>query len=641
VLRGSAGLRPAVARAFLRSAQDRLCPRGSARAGRPRYQGSKRMLQWLSLCRLPPVVFMADVAQSASRPLELTELLTLLGEVSERINSTLDLDELMTRIAEIVKRAIDYEVFAILLLNEKTQELHFRFSIGHPEALVRNLRIKVGEGIVGRAAATRHSVLVNDVLKDPAYIQTLSPIRSELAVPLLAKGRLIGVIDLESPWPDFFNGSHVNLLEFLASRMAMALENARLYRRSVRQARSLQLLNEISREMSSVLVLDELLRKIGTLTKRLVDYHRFSILLADEQAQTFNTVISIKQDQDEPERGVIRFGQGIVGAAAELRQMVRVPDVSKDPRYVLLNPETRSEVAVPLIYGGRVIGVLDLESPHLNYFTEDHMRVLSTLAPQIAIAIENARLYERVARSEARLERDLQRAQEIQMHIMPGKAPDIPGLEVALRFHPARELGGDLYDFLTYGKDRHVLAVGDVSGKGAPAALYGAMVTGILRSLAPQALPPPDLLMRLNVILLERKIEGHFITLTYSVWRPQSRTLRLANAGMPLPLLVRKGSCRPIRAEGIPLGLLEHTQYQDVVVNFESGDLFAMFSDGIVEASNRKYEEFGPRRLENVLRQNFHRAPQEIIDALFAQVREFEQGHPPRDDQTIVLFRVR
>ena len=584
---------------------------------------------------------MADATKSASRPLELTELLTLMVEVSERINSTLDLDELMQRIAEIVKRAIDYEVFAILLLNEKTQELHIRFSIGHPDELVRNLRIKVGEGIVGRVARTRRSILVNDVLKDPSYIQSLSPIRSELAVPLITKNRLIGVIDLEAPWPDFFNDSHLNLLELLASRMAMALDNARLYRRSVRQARALQLLNEISREMSSVLVLNELLRKIGTLTKRLIDYHRFSILLADEQAQAFNAVISLKQDEHEPERGMVRFGQGIVGAAADLRQTVVVPDVSKDPRYVLLNPETRSEMAIPLIYRGRVIGVVDLESPQLSYFTEEHVRIFSTLAPQIAIAIENARLYERVARSEARLERDLQRAQEIQMHLMPGTAPSIPGMEVALRFQPARELGGDLYDFLTYGKERHVLAVGDVSGKGAPAALYGAMASGILRSLAPQKLSPPDLLRRLSLILLERKIEGHFITLTYAIWEPRMKTLRLANAGMPLPLLVRKGQCRPIRAEGIPLGLLEHAQYQEVSVGLESGDLFAMFSDGIVEAANTKYEEFGPRRLENVLRQNFHRSPQEIIDTLFEEVREFEQGRPPRDDQTIVLLRVR
>jgi sigma-B regulation protein RsbU (phosphoserine phosphatase) len=584
---------------------------------------------------------MAEATKPEARPLELSELLTLLLEVSEQITSTLDLDELMARIAQVVKRAIDYEIFAILLLNEKTQELRVRFSLGHPEEVVRKLRIKVGEGIVGRAAQLRRAVLVNDVLEDPAYIPSLASVRSELAVPLLSKNRVIGVIDLEAPWPDFFHESHRNILELLASRMAMAIENARLYRRSVRQARTLQLLNEISRELTSVLVLNELLRKIGTLTKRLVDYHRFSILLADEHTQTFNTVISLKQDERMPEKYTVHFGHGLVGAAATLRQTVVVPEVSKDARYIAVNPETRSEMTVPLIHRGRVIGVIDLESLQPNYFTDEHVRIFSTLAPQIAIAIENARLYERVSRGEARLERDLQRAQEIQMVLMPGIAPTIPGLQVGLRFQPARELGGDLYDFLTYGKDRHVLTVGDVSGKGAPAALYGAMASGILRSLAPQELAPAELLTRLNRTLLERKIEGHFITLTYGIWEPKVKSLQLANAGMPLPILVRNGQCRPLRVEGVPLGLLEQAQYQQSSLTLEAGDLLAFFSDGLVEAATPKDEEFGTRRIENLLRENAGRPPGEIVEKIFEVISRFEQGRSQRDDQTLLLVKVR
>src|SRR5438094_7812587 len=441
---------------------------------------------------------MPEAAKTGPRPLELTELLTLLLEVSERISSTLDFDELMVRIAEVVKRAVDYEVFAIFLLHEKTLELRVRLSIGDTDDTVRHLRIKVGEGIVGRAAEARRSVLVNDVRDDPSYIQSLPSMRSELAVPLINKNRVVGVVDLEAPWRDFFTERHQNLLELLAGRIAASIENAALYRRSVRQSKTLQLLNEISRELSSVLVLNELLRKIGTLTKRLIDYHRFSILLAEERTQPFNAVISIKRDESMPDRYTVPFGQGIVGAAAKAQQTIVVPDVTKDPRYIVVNPETGSEMAVPLIYRDRVIGIVDLESPRLAYFTDEHVRVFSTLAPQIAVAIENARLYERVVRSEARLERDLERAREIQVHLMPGASPSIPGLEIATRFQPARELGGDLYDFLGYGKDRHVLAVGDVSGKGAPAALYGAMVSGILRSLAPQRLAAIDMLRKLN-----------------------------------------------------------------------------------------------------------------------------------------------
>lgn len=584
---------------------------------------------------------MPETTKSSARPLELTELLTLLLEVSERLNSTLDLDELMVRIAEVVRRAIDYEVFAILLLNEKTRELRVRFSVGHPEEVVRNLRIKVGEGIVGRAAQTRRSVLVNDVRKEPAYIQSLPEIRSELALPLIVKNRVIGVMDLEAPWPDFFTEQHRNLLELLAGRMAMAVENARLYRRSVRQARTLQLLSEISRELSSVLVLKDLLRKIGELTKRLIDYHRFSILLADEQGQTFNAVISIKKDERMPEKCTVPFGQGLVGAAATLRQTVVVPDVNKDPRYICVNPETRSELVVPLLYRDRVIGVVDLESPQVGYFTDEHVRIFSTLAPQIAVAIENARLYERVVRSEGRMERDLERAREIQLHLMPALCPVIPGLEVCARFQPARELGGDLYDFLTYGKDRHILAIGDVSGKGAPAALYGAMASGILRSLAPQRLAATDMLKKLNLMLLERKIEGHFITLTYCIWEPKTRALRLANAGMPLPILVRQGHSRPIRAEGVPLGLLEHVAHQEISLTLEKGDLLALSSDGLLEAATPSHEEFGTRRLENLLREHAQRPLGEIVDSIFAEIARFERGQQRRDDQTLLLVRVR
>lgn len=581
---------------------------------------------------------MPEAPRTAARHLEATELLTVLLEVSEKLNSTLDLDELLGRIAELVKRAIDYEVFAILLLNEKTQELSIRFSIGHPEESVQRLRIKVGEGVVGRVAATAHSLLVNDVRKEAGYIASLPGVRSELAVPLLAKGKVIGVIDLEAPWPDFFSERHQSLLELLAGRIATSIENARLYRRTLRQARTLHLLNEISRELSSVLVLNDLLRKIGQLTKQLINYHRFSILLADERARTYNTVISIKQDERMPEKPQFPFGQGVVGAAGGNRQTVVVPDVTKDPRYIATNPETRSEMAVPLIYRDRVIGVVDMESPRLGYFSEEHVRIFSTLAPQIAVAIENARLYERVVRSESLLERDLARAREIQLHLMPALKPSIPGLDILTRFQPARELGGDLYDFLQYGKDRHILVVGDVSGKGSPAALYGAMVSGILRSLAPRHLSPPEMLRRLNVMLMERKIEGHFITLTYAVWDVKIRRLTLANSGMPLPVLVRRGRSHSIRAEGVPLGLLENTEYQETSVTLEKGDLLAMFSDGLVEAASSEVE-FGMRRLENLFRENARRPLSQIIDLVFAEIARFERGQPPRDDQTLMLVR--
>src|SRR5262249_911763 len=214
----------------------------------------------------------------------------------------------------------------------------------------------------------------------------------------------------------------------------------------------------------------------------------------------------------------IPLGKGLVGAAAQTRSAVLVPDVTKDPRYVRLNPETRSELAVPLIYKGNVIGVLDLEHTRRGFFTEDHQRTITTLAAQVAIAIENARLYEEIARQERRLERDLSLARELQFRLLPQVLPKLENLEVAAKFSPARAIGGDLYDFVTYSLGRLGIAIGDVSGKGAPAAIYAALVSGILRSHAPVEPGPAEMLTAINHSLAERRIEGQFVSIIYAVW---------------------------------------------------------------------------------------------------------------------------
>src|SRR5215475_3372361 len=202
-------------------------------------------------------------------------------------------------------------------------------------------------------------------------------------------------------------------------------------------------------------------------------------MLYDEDQKVFRHRLDVKHGQRV--QGKLRSAatEGIVGAAATLREPVRVADVTADPRYVMVNPETRSELAIPLIHKGKVIGVLDLESPQINYFTADHVQTLSILAANLAVSLENARLYEQVARDEARLERDLQAAKRIQgALIRPVPAEDFE-LDMAARYLSAREVCGDLYEFLRYGPQQLGIALADVSGKGTAAALYGAVAIGI------------------------------------------------------------------------------------------------------------------------------------------------------------------
>ena len=557
------------------------------------------------------------------------------------VNTTLDLDTTLRRVAELVRKVIDYEIFAILLLNERTQELRFRFQIGYPREYADRARIKVGQGVTGRAAQTRQAILVEDVTQESDYIEAVPNVRSELAIPLIVKNRVIGVIDLEGRVPGYFTEEHKRLLTLIGSRMAVGIENAQLYTRTTRQARTLLLLNEIARELTSILNVDELLKRIAELLNRIIDYQMFSILLIDESGEKLVHRFSLRFQESIHLKHDIPLGKGLVGAAATEKAAVLVPDVSKDPRYVMANPETKSELAVPLIYKDKVIGVLDLEHTRRGFFSEDHKRTITTLAAQVAIALENARLYEQIARQERRLERDLSLARELQFRLLPPAMPKVAHLDVAARFAPARAIGGDMYDFVHYSLSRLGIIVGDVSGKGAPAAIYAALVSGILRSHAPIEPAPAEMLSAVNFSLSERRIEAQYICLLYAVWDDEKRTLQIANSGLPRPLYVHDGKIEIIEATGLPPGLFDDADYEELSFKTKPGDMFVFFSDGILDARNRAGEMFGRSGVERVIASCPDQSPECVVTSLFQAVADHAAGEEVFDDQTVVAIKVK
>ena len=460
--------------------------------------------------------------------------------LADALNTTLDLQTLMHRTADLVRAVIDYRIFAILLLNERTNDLRMRFQIGHHVEAER-LRIKVGKGIVGQVALTRESLLVNDVSQVANYINANPAVKSELAVPLIVKNRVIGVIDIQSEQPGYFQPEHLQMLRLTASRIGQAIENARLYTRVSRQAQTLSVLNEISRELTSILDLRPLLERVGQLLRRLIDYHMFTIWLVDEREEQLESQFGVRFGELYIPDEKLPLNRGLLGAAIAERRIVRVGDVRKDTRYHLVNAETRSEMTVPLIYKNKVIGVLDIEHTRSHYFNEDHERALTTLAAQIAISIENARLYQRVAHQEQRLERDLAMAREVQLRLLPPTRPKHKNAEFAARFVAARSIGGDLYDFLQYDAECSGIVLGDVSGKAAAAALYAAVVSGIIRSTAHQSLSPSAMLEQLNDALQERKLDSQYVAMLYGLWNDANQTLQIANAGAVQPLFCRGG----------------------------------------------------------------------------------------------------
>jgi sigma-B regulation protein RsbU (phosphoserine phosphatase) len=583
----------------------------------------------------------AQQAAAISTPEASAEVLATLTEIGEEVNASLDLDEVLAHTAVLIKRHIDYEYFGVLMVDGDGTYLIHRFAIGYPPGLAENLRVPIGQGITGTAASTGCPVLVGDTSQDPRYINAIDNVRSELAVPLMFRGKCVGVLDIQSQHQGYFTKEQQKILTLLASRLAVAIENARLFQKVRAQAESLLVLNEVSREISSILDVEEQLRRAAELVKRVIDYQILSIMLYDEEQRIFRHRLDVKHGQRIQGKLRVAATEGIVGAAATLREPVLVQDVTKDPRYLMVNPETRSELSIPMIHKGKVIGVLDLESPQLNYFTEEHVQTLSILASNLAVSLENARLYEQLARDESRLERDLQAAKRIQGALLRPVPTEDFGLDMAARYLSAREVCGDLYEFLRYGPQQLGIALGDVSGKGTAAALYGAVSIGIMRSLAPQKLQPADMLRQMNQLIGERRVEGRFMTACFATWQKGRQKLRVANAGQSQPLLYKDGRCDRIELTGFPLGIFEEVQYDEWGVTLESGNILVFHSDGIAETANSEGQLFGNERLRKLIEQHHEMSATEMADMVLREVDWFSQSAPLSDDRTLVVAKVK
>ena len=574
--------------------------------------------------------------KSGVRFRERSELLDFLLEVSVATASTLDLDQLLSHVARIVHKVLPYDLFAILLYSERRRDLRIRYAVGHREDVVANLSLTLGEGITGAAAASREPVLVSDVRNDPRYLNAVDAVRTELAVPMTARGKLVGVIDLQSTRLNAYSEYDRALLRLIAGRVSIAIENARLYRRVERHNRTLRTLAQVSREFSSILDLNELLGKIASTMRDLINYDAFSILLVDHEAQALRHRFSIRYDR-RVNTDNVPLGKGLTGAAAESREVVRVDDTAQDPRYIASHADIHSELAVPLVLQDRVIGVMDLESDRVAYFTEEHARTLALLAPQIATSIENARLYEELATREKRMEEDLQAAQELQRVLLPDAAPEIEGLEAAIRLRPARLISGDIYDVYEHRDGQTVITMGDVSGKGAAAALYGSLMSGLLRTLAPRRRRPAELLRALNDALIERKVEARYVTLCVLLWDPATGQFVMANAGALPPMICRGAEILKVRVEGVPLGLLDSREYQEVTFQTQPGDVILLYSDGITDHMDATGAEYGRSKLANFVRANCWRSPDDLIQAIFDDVDLF--ATQAFDDQTLFALK--
>jgi len=575
-----------------------------------------------------------------------TELLSTLFELGREVTSVLDLEDLLAKIPHLIARLTQFSAFSVYLLDEARQELRIAYAVGYPADAFATQRLKVGQGVVGAAVHEGRPILVNDIRQEPRYMGPLRNMLSQLAVPLRRKGHVIGALNLLNESEGAFSQQDLALLRQFGAHVAVAIENARLFRSERHYVATLETLAEIGREMSSILDLDALLTRIASLTKRLVDYRTFGILLLDERTGILEMKLAVRYGKGAESKHM-KLGEGLVGWAALHKEPVLVADVSSEPRYVNLVEDVRSELVIPMLIQDRCIGVFDLESPELGAFGKEDQELLTLLASQAAVAVDNARLYEQVRRNEVRIEKELRFARRVQIALQPTEPPKpVRGVDVAGRFDAATELGGDIHDFLTPGTDTLVVAVGDVAGKGAPAALYGAFVAELVRRMTARRTFTPEryrvsgVLESMNKILQERQLDEYFCTMCYALFDLAQRTVTLSNSGLPYAIHYTGGECGRIELPGVPLGALPGVTYDEVTIPLREGDVFLFCTDGLYEANDAGGDEFGSERVADVVRATHGASARRIVDAVFEAANAFRGGRPQADDMTAVAVKI-
>lgn len=573
------------------------------------------------------------------------DLISTLFDLGRQVTSVLDFDELIAQLPQLISRLISFDAFTVYLLDSRRGELRETGGIGYP-ARERPAVLKLGQGIVGTAVAEQQAILVNDVVSDPRYVEVVPGVKSELVVPLIHRGKPIGALNLLSTHLGQFSEDDVPIVRQFAVHLAVALANARLFVRERADAEAFETLAEIGREVAAVLDVDDLLSRLAQLTKRVVDYRTFGILLLDEARGMLEMKLAVQYGErmDIPS---VKLGEGITGYAALHKQPVLVSDVASDSRYIAVVPDVRSELAIPLLLQDRCIGVFDLESPELEAFSKRDVEILTLLASQAAVAIENARLYQVLRDDEARMEKELRLAQRVQAALLPTELPrKLKGVDVAATFDPARELGGDFHDFLLPDNHTLVVAVGDVSGKGVPAALYSVFAAELVRNRTfrrkylPERSSPAGVLSSINTILNQRQLEEYYCTLCYAILDLKRRVLTMANSGLPYPIRCTAESCVQLELPGVPLGSFLGSTYDELTLPLNKGDIYVFCSDGVFEAFDSQGREFGARRLIEVVERSRDLTARQIVDAIAAAVHAFRAEAPQSDDVTAVVLRI-
>lgn len=578
-----------------------------------------------------------------------SSILAILDQVANGVASELDLTSVLENTSRLVRTVVDYSSFVIALLSDEGGTFDIVLQEGYKDQVVRSARISAEKGVIGRAVATKEVIIVDDVSTSPWYYHIpleggVTP-RSMMAVPLISKDRVIGVIGMESTVLAAFTEEHRLLMRGIASHLAAAVANAKLYEQTVEQIKVMRVIEQIGTDVTSVLDLETLLQEIARLTKQVIEYQAFGIFLIDRERGEFKPHFSIGYDRRSLMHRPLGLDQGLRGEAFRLRRPILANDVLANPKHVSYKLEiddvVRSQMYVPLQTKKGVIGILVLGNVRRNYYTSRHLRIAHGMATQIAIALENATEFEQVSESEEKLRHAFEIARAMQMAMLPPCCPSLPGYELQAISRPAAQVGGDFYDFFELDKDRLAIVICDVSGFGVSGAIGMASARQVLRIYS-EIDPEPASVMNRADYRLKQDLPNHmFVAALYGILDYRRHTFSFCNAGIIEPVLVRDGKARYLESPGtrFPLGKLPDGGYRPRTVHLQPNDLLVFSSDGSIEAYDPQGQPFGFNRYLRTISAAVRAdgpAHVDVISRLLSRLSDFVGREAYHDDVTIL-----
>lgn len=568
----------------------------------------------------------------------------LLLDAAKRFNSTLEYENLIEIVLKLVSDAVDCEAALVFRVDHSHSVMRIRYMNCKAGGKMQIFERDLGSGVVGWVAQYKKPVIINDAQNDTRYDADMwaevdIDVKSIISIPLMGKGQMIGVIEAINKNDGEFSDADLALLEGLANQIAVAIDNANLYREAQRELLEKNLLIEIGEKLSGSLSLNELLNVIVDSLKQAIEFDAGGVFIINTDESGIESLYTIGYEDCSAEQIHLKYGQGLVGHVADTGEPIIVSNVADNPNYINLHRKTKSEMLVPLKVDGRIVGVFNIESSQLNAYDKNDLNLLTAFAVQAAISIERARLHDELLESN-KIGQQLAIARDIQMSFLPKIKLTIKGYDITGENIPSGQVGGDYYDFIRIVDHQIGIAIGDVSGKGIPASLLMASFRASMIAEIRNNYSIRIICQKVNQLLYESMKPGNFVTAVYGVMDVKNHIFTFSNCGHDLPLLLRAdGTIEQLKEGGPVLGVVPNATYEERPVYINIDDIVILYTDGVVEVFNDNDEQFGEERLINIIQQNREKSTTAIRDAIYKAVNKFASKKHIFDDFTMIVLK--